>query len=63
MTNRLPWLALALAAFAAPAMAQPATIGKVERFLNWIERRPLFSAQPGEGFVVRIGIDRATAVE
>ena len=79
MTNKRPWLALALVAIAAPVMAQPApatraedarrareeraatpqpaTIGKVERFLNWIERGPLFSAQTRDGFGVRIGID------
>lgn len=79
MTNKRPWLALALVAIAAPVMAQPApatraeearrardekaatpppaTLGKVERFLNWIERGPLFSAQTRDGFGVRIGID------
>jgi outer membrane protein assembly factor BamA len=79
MNNKLPWLALALMAMAAPVVAQPApatrageaqrareekaatpppaTTGKVERFLNWFERGPLFSAQPRDGFGVRIGIE------
>jgi outer membrane protein assembly factor BamA len=29
----------------------------VERFLNWFERRPLFSGQKRDGFGVRIGIE------
>ena len=35
----------------------PPTTGKVERFLNWVERGPLFSGQPRDGFGVRIGIE------
>jgi len=84
MTNRLPWLALALMAIAAPVSAQsapptraeearrareeraatppPATIGKVERFLNWVEGGPLFAAQPRDGFGVHIGIENGPAL-
>ena len=39
------------------AMPPPASTGKVERFLNWVERAPLFSGQPRDGFGVRIGVD------
>jgi outer membrane protein assembly factor BamA len=44
------------------ATPPPATTGKVERFLNWIEQRPFFSAQPRDGFGVRIGIENGPAV-
>ena len=40
------------------AAAYPAaTTGKVERFLNWIERGPFFASQPRDGFGVRVGIE------
>ena len=83
MTNRLPWLALALMAIAAPVSAQsgprpaprkrgahgrnglpsppPVTIGKVERFLNWVERRAALCGQPRDGFGVHVGIENGPA--
>jgi outer membrane protein assembly factor BamA len=39
------------------ALPPPVTTGKVERFLNWVERGPLFAAQNRDGFGVRIGIE------
>jgi outer membrane protein assembly factor BamA len=42
------------------ALPPPATTGKVEGFLNWLEREPLFSLQPRDGFGVHIGIQNGS---